>query len=129
MVGPHQCSITSRRSPPPADLSVFEPIDDAPERDEQGAQKPLEPSQQQVEVEGGGGKHSVAAVAVAALEVVATHAVLGLEVTDNRLDRGAALHLAADGLGDAADLAGDPGPESVGIVVAAAAMSEPRPAR
>ena len=78
--------------------------------------------QQQVEVEAGGGEHGVAAVAVAALEVVATHAVLGLEVTDHRLDRGAALHLAADGLGDAADLAGDPDPESVGIVVAAIAL-------
>ena len=48
--------------------------------------------------------------------------MLGLEVTDHRLDRGAALHLAADGLGDAADLAGDPDPESVGIVVAAIAL-------
>jgi hypothetical protein len=32
----------------------------------------------------------------AAFEVIAAHAVLGLHMADNRLDRGAALHLAAD---------------------------------
>lgn len=51
-----------------------------------------------MEVEAGGGKDGVDSVAGAALEVVAAHAVFGLEVTDHRLDRGAALHLAADGL-------------------------------
>jgi hypothetical protein len=47
--------------------------------------------------------------------VVAAHAVFGLKVTDHRLDRGAALHLAAEGLGDAPDLAGDPDPEAVRV--------------
>ena len=37
-------------------------------------------------------------------------------------DRGAALHLAADRLGHAADLAGDPDPEAVRMVVAAIAL-------
>jgi hypothetical protein len=96
--------------------------DDAPEPLHQGPQKPFEPAQQQVEVEAGGGKDGVDSVAGAALEVVAAHAVFGLEVTDHRLDRGAALHFAADGLGDAADLAGDPDPEAVWIAVAAIAF-------
>ena len=52
------------------------------------------------------------------LEVVAVHAVLGLEVADDRLDGGAAPHLAADILGDPAHLAGDPDPELVRIAVA-----------
>ncbi len=60
-------------------------------------------------------------VAIAALEVIAAHTVLGLEVADDRLDRGAALHLAADRTGDATDLAGDPDPELVRMVVAAIA--------
>jgi hypothetical protein len=30
------------------------------------------------------------------LEIIAAHSVLGFEVADDRLDRGAALHLAAD---------------------------------
>ena len=45
--------------------------------------------------------------------------MLGLEVADDWLDGGSALHFAADGLGDAADLAADPDPELVRMVVAA----------
>ena len=45
------------------------------------------------------------AVALAALEIVAVHAVLGLEVADRRLDGGAPPHLAADGGGDTPHLA------------------------
>ncbi len=45
------------------------------------------------------------AVAVAALEVIAAHAVLGLEVADHRLDGDAPPHLAADGGGDTPHLA------------------------
>jgi hypothetical protein len=41
------------------------------------------------------------------------------EVTDHRLDRGAALHLPADGLGDAPDLARGPDFEAVWIIMAA----------
>jgi hypothetical protein len=73
----------------PADLSVLGGAGGEAEHQHQCAQKPLEPSQQQVEVEAGGGEHGVDAVAFAALEVIAVHAVLGLEVTDHRLDRAA----------------------------------------
>ncbi len=45
------------------------------------------------------------AVAVVALEVIAAHAVLCLEVADHRLDGGAPPHLAADGSGDTPHLA------------------------
>src|SRR5580692_12538226 len=54
--------------------------------------------------------------------MVATHAVIGLEMADHRLDGGSASHLAADGLGDTADLAGDPDLEPVGVVVTAIAL-------
>jgi hypothetical protein len=50
------------------------------------------------------------------------HAVLGLEVADHRLDRGAPPHLAADRGGDAAHLAGDPHPELLCVVVPAIAF-------
>ena len=40
-------------------------------------------------------------------------------MADDRLDGGSALHLAADGGGDAADLAGDPDPEPVGMAITA----------
>ena len=48
--------------------------------------------------------------------------VIGLEMADHRLDGGSASHLAADGLGDTADLAGDPDLEPVGVVVTAIAL-------
>ena len=43
-------------------------------------------------------------------EIIAAHAVLGLEMADDRLDSGAALHLSANGSGDAASLATNPDP-------------------
>src|SRR5260221_3328343 len=43
-------------------------------------------------------------------------------MADDRLDGGSALHLAADRLGDAADLAADPDPELVRMVMAAIAL-------
>ena len=43
-------------------------------------------------------------------------------MADDGLDGGAALHLAPDGGGDAADLAADPDPELVRMVVAAIAL-------
>src|SRR5205823_14759127 len=49
-------------------------------------------------------------------------AVLGLGVADDRLDRGAAFHLAADRAGHPARLAGDPHPELLFVVVAAIAL-------
>ena len=53
----------------------------------------------------GGGEHGIDEVAAAPFEVVAAHPVLGLDVPNDRLDRGAAMHLAADRSGDAACLA------------------------
>jgi len=58
------------------------------EGQEEGTPKPPEPAQEKAEVVAGGGEHGVDGVAVAALEIVAIHAVLGLNVTDHRLDGG-----------------------------------------
>ncbi|KRR01952.1 hypothetical protein CQ10_41300 [Bradyrhizobium valentinum] len=77
---------------------------------------------EQAEVVAGGGENGVDAVAVAALEMVATHSVVVLEMADHRLDSGTTPHLAVDGFGDAANLAADPDLEPVGIVVAAIAL-------
>ncbi len=75
-----------------------------------------------MEVVAGGGEDGVAAVAVATLEVIAAHAVLGLEVADHRLDGGAAFHLAFDDGGDPAGLTGDPDPELLRVIVTAVAL-------
>jgi hypothetical protein len=75
-----------------------------------------------VEVEAGGGEDRVDAVAFLALEVVAVHSMVGLEVADHRLDGGAALHLAFDCGGGPPDLAADKDAEAVGVVVAAIAL-------
>ena len=48
--------------------------------------------------------------------------MFGLGVADDRLDRGAALHLAADRSGHPAHLAGDPHPELLLVIVAAIAL-------
>ena len=85
---------------------------------DEGTQKLCHPAEQQAEVVAGGGEDGVDAIALGSLEIVAAHAVLGLEMADHRLDRGTALHLAADGGGDPADLARDPDPELVGVIVA-----------
>lgn len=68
-------------------------------------QKLRQPAQEQGEVEAGGGQHGIDAIAGMALEVIAVHAMLGLDVADDWLDGGAALHFALDGLGGASDLA------------------------
>ena len=86
---------------------------------EEGAQKPPQPAQEKGEVVAGGGEHGVGTVAVAAFEIIAAHAVLGFEMADNRFDRGAALHLAADRTGHPPHLTGDPDAEFVRMVVAA----------
>ncbi len=57
----------------------------------------------------------VDAVAAAALEIVAVHAVLGLDGFDGRTR----LHLAPDRSRDATDLGRDPDPEPVRVVMAA----------
>src|SRR5215472_1646905 len=89
------------------------------ERHDAGTQKLCQPAEQQAEVVAGGGKDGVDAVALGSLEQVAAHAVLGLEMADNRLDGSAAPHLAADPGADPADLAGDPDPDPVRVIVAA----------
>lgn len=57
--------------------------DDVSERLDQGTQKLCKPTQEQAEVVAGGGEDGIDAVAVTALEMIAVHAVLGLEVTDH----------------------------------------------
>jgi hypothetical protein len=85
-------------------------------------QKFLEPAQEQAEVVASGGEHGVDAVAMPAVEMVAAHPVVVLEMAGHGLDGGAPPHLAADGLGNPADLAADPDLEPIGIVVAAIAL-------
>jgi hypothetical protein len=58
---------------------------------ENGAQERRQPPQEEAEVETGGGEDGVDTVAVLAFEVVAVHSMIGLDVTDHRLDGGAAL--------------------------------------
>ncbi len=55
---------------------------------------------ERAEVVTGGGDDGIGAVALVTSEVVAVHTVLGLDVADHRLDRGPALHFAADRLGE-----------------------------
>src|SRR5665213_1967186 len=73
------------------------------EHAQQNVQKLLEPAPEQAEVVACGGEHGVDVIAVAALEMVAAR-------------------LAADGFGDAADLAADPDLEAVRTGVAAIAL-------
>jgi hypothetical protein len=80
------------------------------------------PAQEESEVVAGGGEHGIDAVAVASLQIIAAHAVLSLGMADNRLDRGAAFHLAADRFSDPAYLAGDPDAELLFVIVAAVAL-------
>ena len=88
---------------------------------DQGTQKLCQPAQEEAEVVTGGGEDGIDAVALTALEMVAVRAVFGFEMADDRLDRGSAFHLAADGSGDAPHLAADPDPELVRMVAAAIA--------
>jgi hypothetical protein len=92
------------------------------EHRDEGTPKRGEPAEEQGEVVAGGGEDGVDAVAFASFEIISVHAVLGLDMADDGLDGGAALHLAADGSGDAPDLAADPDAELVGMIVAAIAL-------
>ncbi|MGY2843192.1 hypothetical protein ACVIHI_008096 [Bradyrhizobium sp. USDA 4524] len=53
----------------------------------------------------------------ATFEMVALRAMFALDVADNGLDSRATLHLATNGSGDAADLARDPDPEPMRVLV------------
>ena len=55
---------------------------------DEGAQKGLEPSDEAAEIVTGGGHDGIGAVVLAALELVAVNAVLGLEVSYCRFDCG-----------------------------------------
>ena len=90
---------------------------------DKGTQELGQPAQEQAEVVAGSGEHGVDAIALGALEIVTAHAVLGLEMADDRLDGGSAAHLAPDRGSDPADLPGDPDPELVGMIVAAYPLS------
>ena len=57
-----------------------------------GTQERREPPQEGVKLKPAAGEDGVDAVAVLALEVIAVHSMVGLEVADHRLDGGAALH-------------------------------------
>jgi hypothetical protein len=69
------------------------------ERRDEGTQKLSQPAEQKAEVVACGGEDGIDAIALASLEVIAVHAVVALDVADDRLDRGSAAHLAADGGG------------------------------
>jgi hypothetical protein len=59
-------------------------------------QQTLEPSKQEMEVITSGGQHGVSGVARMMCKLIATHAVLGLEMTDHWLDGSTAPQLALD---------------------------------
>lgn len=84
-------------------------------------EKSRQPADEQTEVEADGGEDGVDAVAVASFEEIASHAAIGLEMADNGLHCGAALHLSFDGGGGSSDLAGNPDAELVRLVMAAIA--------
>ena len=64
-------------------------------RQKQAQEKP-QPVEEEAEVVAGGSKDGVDGVAAAEGEIVAIHAVLVLDVADDRLDGGPASHLAFD---------------------------------
>ena len=66
-----------------------------------------------------GGEHDVGGIAGAAFEVAAAEVTFSLEVSDDRLDGGAAAQLALDDTEDAALLAGDEDATGILGVVAA----------
>lgn len=68
-------------------------------------QEKLRPVEQEAEVVAHGGEDSIDGIAFAVGEIVAIHAMLVLDVADDRLDGGPALHLSLDGGSDAALLA------------------------
>src|ERR1700754_5121960 len=95
-----------------ADLSDLLSWDSFGEGSGDGTQEFCEPPQEQAEVVAGRGEDGVDAIADAAFEIVAVHAVLGHDVADDGLDSRTTLHLATDGSRDAAPLPQeqDPGP-------------------
>jgi hypothetical protein len=60
------------------------------------AQQKAEPTDKAAEVVAGGGEDGVGGVPLAEPEIVAAHAVLGLEMADDRLDGGSAAQFALE---------------------------------
>ena len=75
-----------------------------------------------MEVVSDSGEDGIDAVALASLEIISIHPMLGLQMADNGLDSGSSLHFTFDGSGCAADLASDPDAVLVGMIVAAIAL-------
>ena len=99
---PRTCAKAERRTRSPnqssvkiADFRRRRPgmVDRADQESEQ--QKP-EPAEEEAEVVAGRGENGVDGVALAVPEIVAAHAVLGFEMTDDGLDGGSPAHLALD---------------------------------
>src|SRR6202040_1346629 len=78
-----------------------------------------QPAQEEAEVVAGCGEHGIDAIAVAPFEIIAAHTVLGLGMADDWFDGGSPPHLAANGFGDALNLAADPDAELLFVIVAA----------
>ena len=77
------------------------------------AQQKPEPADEAAEVVAGGGEDGVGGVAAGEPEIVAAHAVLGLEMADDGLDGGPAAQFALDLRRHPSLLAGDEDPELV----------------
>jgi hypothetical protein len=92
-------------------------------------QQRAEPAEETAEVVADGGKHGVVGIAVLEPEIVAFHAVLGLEMADDRLDGGSAAHGALDRRRDTSLLTRDEDPELVirRRVVATVSLVEEEP--
>src|SRR5438270_10899403 len=71
-------------------------------------QKPRQPAQEEAEVVASRGEHGIDPIALAPLQIIAAHTVLGLGMADDWFDGGSPPHLAANGFGNAPNLAADP---------------------
>ena len=67
----------------------------------------------------GRGEHGVDAI-ISAFQIIAAHAVLGLGMAKDRLDRGASFHLTSNWPGDSAHLAACADVELLFVIVAVA---------
>src|SRR5258708_38796701 len=76
------------------------------ERGQDYGHQESQPFEQAAEVVASGGEDGVSGVAMSSGEVVSAHAMLGLDVSDDRFDRGAAPPVAFDGPGEPPSLAG-----------------------
>ena len=85
------------------------------------AKQQADPPDEAAEVIAGGGEDGVGSVALSEPEIIAAHAVLGLEMADDRLNGGPAAQFALDLGRHTSLLAGDEDPELVigGRIVAA----------